>query len=122
MDCSYLNRCLWRFPLAFHDGAADPASVMSLTLLPKVSDTLARWHKNWERLLRCKYFVAERLSARHLILLRGRLAFVYIYIYIRHAAWERVSIHDVRTCTGTGLRLSCTDHRAEEVATCAATQ
>ncbi len=60
----------------------------------------------------CSYrVIAERLSARHLILLHGRLAFVYIYI--RHAAWERehavweqVAIHvHVRTCTGLRLEL-----------------
>ncbi len=41
--------------------------------------------------------IAERLSARHLILLRGRLMFVHIDVHAawerEHAVWERVAIH-----------------------------
>ncbi len=81
--------------------------------------------------------IAERLSARHLILLRGRLAFVYIYIYPSRCLGTRTcclrtSFHTwcsyvyVRVCVSCVLHvflgLSCTDHGAEEVATCGATQ
>ncbi len=39
------------------------------------SANCTQWHSP-------KYVIAERLSTRHLILLRGRLAFVYIYISV----------------------------------------
>ncbi len=61
-------------------------------------------------------FVAERLSARHLILLCGRLTFVYTYIYPSRCLGTRTcclgtSFHTWLTCTCTGgsaSRARCT--------------